>query len=132
MSLVRERLEAMLESLHDHATREELVRQISELLSSPMLELLESSAATFAELSDSTPRDGDTTGSCRGCSRPVIWAEITTKQGKPGRVPLDARAPVYQVHPGAGPRAERLDGAYVSHFAACQAANDFNRKKRDA
>jgi hypothetical protein len=130
MSPLRAELERLLDLLHDHAPREELVRQVSGLLQSPSLELLEAATSRLAELSDSDPREGDTTGTCRGCSRPVVWAEITTKQGKPGRVPLDARAPVYQVHPGAGAQAVRLEGAYVSHFATCQAANDYSKNRR--
>lgn len=96
--------------------------------------------AAMIEILNVTPRTGDVVGTCRGCDRPVIWVAITKKDGKPGRLSLDATAPVYQVdgvdrdHGGRLQNAERQKGAYVSHFATCRNANDFSqttRKKTD-
>lgn len=93
------------------------------------------------ELRDGDPRAGDILGKCQGCDRPVIWVAITKKDGKPGRLPLDARAPVYLVdtvhgYPGARiQEATRAPGAYVSHFATCKKPDHFSqasRKKTDA
>lgn len=98
--------------------------------------------ATMSAIVDADPREGDLVGTCRGCGKPVIWVAITKKDGTRGRLPLDARAPVYQVDPDhAYPEehphqnAVRQKGAYVSHYATCKNANDFSqsrRKKTDA
>ena len=72
---------------------------------------------------------------CRGCGRPIIWAE--NENGK--KIPLDATAPVYQV------TEEKIDtenrryaikvqrsGGYVSHFSTCPKASDFSKAKSAA
>ena len=88
------------------------------------------------ELRDVDPRAADILGKCQGCDRPVIWVGITKKDGKPGRLPLDARAPVYQVEPldpiidRRMQTATRLEGAYVSHFATCKKPDHFSQVSR--
>jgi hypothetical protein len=64
---------------------------------------------------------------CAGCGKPIIFAHITRTDGKPGVIPLDARAPVYEVHTDEfGERfGKRMTTAFVSHFATCPKANDF-------
>jgi len=56
---------------------------------------------------------------CKGCGREMVW--LSLGKGK-GAVPLDPRAPVYDVTTGA-----RSEGRYmVSHFATCPQANRFS------
>lgn len=62
---------------------------------------------------------------CRSCGMTVVWAEITKADGKPGRVPLDPKPPVYLVSKGGqGTRAqqerEREERYMVSHFVTCK------------
>ncbi len=54
---------------------------------------------------------------CRGCGLQILWGQ--TKDGK--KVPLDPRAPIYQVIKG--DEIARVEtGLYVSHFATCPEA----------
>ena len=87
-----------------------------------------------------------TLGACRGCGKPVLWVAIIKADGKPGRLPLDPRAPVYFVggrtDPDGVPCASKANGlrdplvenplpeAYVSHFSTCSKANDFSASNR--
>ena len=71
---------------------------------------------------------------CKGpnCGRPVVWATVRRDDGTPGKVPLDPRAPVYEVTGAGAARAgsyvaERRGTAYVSHFATCPDAGRFSR-----
>jgi hypothetical protein len=79
---------------------------------------------------------------CRGCGKPIAW--IQTAEGT--RVPLDPRAPVYQIvgaplapfGPYVGMRSpvmftdgdETFNGAMVSHFATCPKASEFSASKK--
>ncbi len=70
---------------------------------------------------------------CRGCGRPIVWAE--TSAGK--NVPLDPRAVVYSVVMERGKRiaVKPTPGVFgeefmVSHFNTCPKANDFSGSKR--
>lgn len=62
---------------------------------------------------------------CPTCGATVIWAEITKADGKPGRVPLDPRPPIWVVtKDGQGKRVpqKRTDErrVLVSHFTTCK------------
>jgi hypothetical protein len=61
----------------------------------------------------------------------MIWAK--TAEGK--TIPLDSRAPVYEVTKDLTGEAiaRRAEGVYVSHFSTCPEANQFSAsgKKRD-
>ena len=61
--------------------------------------------------------------SCKGCGREIVWAE----DDKGTKIPLDPRAPVYQVVDGV---AVRNTKAMVSHFATCSQANRFSGSRR--
>ena len=61
-----------------------------------------------------------------GCGKPIVWAKL---EGG-GAVPLDPRAPVYDVtEAGAHVYAARNRGAMVSHFTTCPKASNFTRPK---
>ena len=70
---------------------------------------------------------------CRACGRAMLWA--LTQEGK--KIPLDAETPVFQITKdpvtieSGGERwtAKRLQGAYVSHFSTCRAADSFSQGK---
>jgi len=61
------------------------------------------------------------TAPCRLCGREIVWGTDAERK----RIPLDPRAPVYQVQTEDGPElgevlvATRDRGALVSHFATC-------------
>lgn len=85
---------------------------------------------------------------CKGCGKPIVWAEFHKEDGSRGKVPLDPRAPVYYVRGTLADGAQfvaRADGiertagkptgnrgptAYVSHFATCPNANEFSGRGR--
>lgn len=86
---------------------------------------------------------------CKGCGKPIVWAQVTRGDGSTVRMPLDAKAPTYYLSGKLGDgtvMASRADGqgrdaagtltserapiAYVSHFATCSKANDFSGGKR--
>lgn len=78
---------------------------------------------------DARPPRRDTKGwpevACPSCGAWVVWAEITKADGKPGRVPLDPRPPVFLVsRTGQGVRAaqgrEGENRYLVSHFTTCK------------
>lgn len=69
---------------------------------------------------------------CKGpkCGKPIIWSAITKEDGTPGKMPLDPRAPCYEIVgtgglPASGATARRAPNAYVSHFATCADVNRF-------
>ena len=66
------------------------------------------------------------TSACRGCGKPIVFGDLPTG----GKVPLDPRAPVYDVEMivGGTVAAERRIEAMVSHFATCPKASTFSRK----
>ena len=65
----------------------------------------------------------------------MIFAAIIKADGKPGTVPLDPRAPVYQIvrwDDGVA-QAERVgkeQEIYVSHFSTCPKAGQFSGGNR--
>jgi hypothetical protein len=60
---------------------------------------------------------------CKGCGKPIFWAE--TPDGR--RVPLDPKPPVYVADKENG-RCERVAREFmVTHFATCPEANTFSR-----
>ena len=68
---------------------------------------------------------GETT-LCKGCNKPIVWAEITKKDGSKGMIPLDPRPPVYDVDEVEGKTvAYRSIAGMVTHFATCPKASDF-------
>lgn len=86
---------------------------------------------------------------CRGCGKPIVFAAITKRDGTNGTVPLDPRAPVYDLDVDvegnyfaiptlrrfAEAGDEPVQGSLVSHFATCPKAGDFsasNKGVRDA
>lgn len=64
---------------------------------------------------------------CKACKTPLTF--VLGPNGK--LIPLDDRAPVYRITQDmlGNPVAEKVDGAYVSHFSSCPAASAFSRKK---
>lgn len=64
---------------------------------------------------------------CKGCGKPIVWA--TDDKGQ--KIPLDPRAPVYNVLSDSPATCKRSlpDTAMVSHFATCPKANDFSRTR---
>ena len=54
------------------------------------------------------------TSPCRGCGKPILWAE--TIEGK--KIPLDPRPPVYRFI--SEKQVMRDQEAYVSHWATCK------------
>lgn len=68
------------------------------------------------------------TTDCKGCGKKIVWAKITTRDGAPGVIPLDASAPCYTLKMVNGEmRGEREYMAFVSHFATCSQANKFSK-----
>jgi hypothetical protein len=66
---------------------------------------------------------------CRGCGKPMIWAKTETGS----TIPLDAKAPVYDVKMADEEAvAIRLEHAHVSHFATCPKAAQFAGKGKSA
>jgi hypothetical protein len=62
---------------------------------------------------------------CPSCGKTVVWADITKADGKPGRVPLDPKPPVYLVTKDdqavrADQKREHEARYMVSHFATCK------------
>ena len=69
------------------------------------------------------------TTDCRGCGKPIVFADVTKADGAPGKVPLDPKAPCYSATEMFGTvKAERAPGVFVTHFATCADANKFGRK----
>jgi hypothetical protein len=85
---------------------------------------------------------------CRGCGKPIVWAAlvdergelVTNENGSPKCIPLDPRAPVYELKSytdrslgadGKARECRRISDAYVSHFATCPAANQFSGRNRE-
>lgn len=68
------------------------------------------------------------TSPCRGCGKPIVWAD----DGHGGKLPLDPRPPVYAVaYDAAGnAQATRHVTAMVTHFATCPKANDFSASRK--
>lgn len=70
---------------------------------------------------------------CRGCGKAIEWAEIE-ERGQNGerkfkRIPLDARAPTYQmVDDGYGNLSWQRSPAMVSHFVTCPNADQFSKR----
>lgn len=76
---------------------------------------------------------------CKGCGKPIVWA----KDEKGQAIPLDPRAPVYDVievregvtcvrsKPGQNVMGHNL-ASMVSHFATCSKAAQFSGSKRKA
>lgn len=67
---------------------------------------------------------------CKGCGKLIEWIEII--EDTPGgpttkRIPLDSRAPTYQLN---GEKWAR-SSAYVSHFATCASANRFSASRSE-
>jgi hypothetical protein len=63
---------------------------------------------------------------CKGCGKPIRFAKNLA--GK--YIPLDERAPVYEIVKVLGEeRAQLTERAFVTHFATCAKANDFSKKK---
>lgn len=65
---------------------------------------------------------------CKGCGKPIIFAKNET--GK--IVPLDARAPVYEIKKdfdGESVASLTQENFYVSHFSICSKANDFSSSR---
>ena len=69
---------------------------------------------------------GSSETKCRGCGTPVVWITAKSADGtKDVKIPLDPRAPVYEVDPVNPTRGERTKSAMVSHFKTCPKANQF-------
>lgn len=69
------------------------------------------------------------TRGCKGCGKPLIF--VKNEAGK--TVPLDVRAPVYEIKRDfEGEEFATLisENVYVSHFATCAKANDFSGSRR--
>lgn len=90
-----------------------------------MVELRELRSYVASVLGETVPIWRAATQPCRGCNRPMIFA-----QGPNGEIPLDARAPVFRLIEDASPRAERAPGYHVSHFSTCPKARDFSRYRK--
>ena len=78
---------------------------------------------------DPPPLLGFKTKPCE-CGKPMLFAQGTrnTSGGvKEVWIPLDPKAPVYRLvkGPDGKPHAERLEDAFVTHFATCAKANKF-------
>lgn len=78
---------------------------------------------------------------CKGCGKPIVYAQITKADGTSGTVPLDPSAPTYFVHVQGetitaaranGPTVQEspTDPVMVSHFATCPRADLFSGSKR--
>lgn len=66
---------------------------------------------------------------CRGCGKPIVFADIKRADGAPGKVPLDPKGVCYVPRGMFGTiTAERVEGAMVSHFATCRDASKFSSK----
>ena len=67
---------------------------------------------------------------CRGCGKPIVFGDLPTG----GKVPLDPKAPVYDVEGiiGGTVTATRRTEAMVTHFATCPAASNFTKQKAGA
>lgn len=65
---------------------------------------------------------------CKGCGKPIIF--VNNKAGK--LVPLDVRAPVYEVKKdfSGSEVCDLVENIYVSHFATCPKANDFSSSRK--
>ena len=65
---------------------------------------------------------------CQGCGREIVFANIITAEGKPGKAPLDPRPPVYRIRQDDRGEVfgEREKDCLVSHFATCPNAARFS------
>ncbi len=65
------------------------------------------------------------TARCRGCNRPIVWAEGLNGQ----RIPIDTAAPVYTLsEDGDRVLAHRVAApAGVNHFVTCSEADQFSK-----
>jgi hypothetical protein len=67
---------------------------------------------------------------CRGCGKPMVFAEMMDKK----KIPLDPRAPVYRIvtadADGTPLIVERDREVYVTHFATCPKASEFSGGKK--
>ena len=65
---------------------------------------------------------------CRGCGKPMIWAE--DNEGK--NIPLDPKPPVYELMGENRGKSlvRRHRQAFVSHFATCPDAAQFSKGRK--
>lgn len=68
------------------------------------------------------------TSLCKACKKEITWA----KTEKGATIPLDRVKPIYRVEEGEGgfPKAVKVEGAYISHFATCTDPGRFSGKGR--
>lgn len=72
------------------------------------------------------------------CGADIVFARITKRDGAPGHVPVDAKAPVYRVlidvdtDDATAERAPFTNTEFyaVSHFATCPNADRFSKGKK--
>jgi hypothetical protein len=66
-----------------------------------------------------------TTSNCKGCGKPILWAQSPTV----AMIPLSKVANAYEVFNGKAVKIDTLNGIYISHFLVCPNANQFSKRK---
>lgn len=64
---------------------------------------------------------------CELCGKPIYFGAITKSDGKPGHIPLDPVAAIYDLHEGGEARRVQVPapgegeiGTFVSHWNTCR------------